>query len=88
MKKACDFNMTVDKSDNDKRNNRPNAKMAAKLIFICLCANQTTSLVVKELLFRILTVLTRLVRLISTKTKQYFFGRHLCIWSIISLIVV
>ena len=42
MKKACDFNITVDKSDNDTRNNRQNAKMAAKLIFFCLCANQIT----------------------------------------------
>ena len=24
---------------------------------------------------------TRLVGLISTKTKEYFVGRHLCIWS-------
>ena len=42
MKKACDFNITVDKSDNDTRNNRQNAKMAAKLISFCLCANQIT----------------------------------------------
>ena len=42
-----------------------------------------TSLVLKEHLFCILSVLTRLVSLISTKTKEYFFGRHLCIRSII-----
>ena len=35
-----------------------------------------TSLVLKELLFCILSMLTRLVRLISTKTKEHFFGRH------------
>ena len=38
-----------------------------------------TSLVLKELFFCILSVLTRLVRLIGTKTTEYFFGRHLCI---------
>ena len=41
-----------------------------------------TSLVLKEHFFCILSVLTRLVSLISTKTKEYFFGRHLCIPSI------
>ena len=41
-----------------------------------------TSLVLNELFFCILSVVTRLVRLISTKTKEYFFGRHLCIRSI------
>ena len=40
-----------------------------------------TSLVLKELFFCTSSVLTRLVRLISTKTKEYFFGRHLCIRS-------
>ena len=44
-----------------------------------------TSLVLKQLFFCILSVQTRLVRLISTKTKEYFFGRHLCIRSIYSL---
>ena len=42
-----------------------------------------TSLVLKEHFFCILSVLTRLVSLISTKTKEYFFGRHLCIRSIV-----
>ena len=41
-----------------------------------------TSLVLKERFFCILSVLTRLVRLNSIKTKEYFFGRHLCIRSI------
>ena len=41
-----------------------------------------TSLVLKEHFFCILSLLTRLVSLISTKTKEYFFGRHLCIRSI------
>ena len=41
-----------------------------------------TSLVLKEHFFCILSVLTKLVSLISTKTKEYFFGRHLCIRSI------
>ena len=40
-----------------------------------------TSLVLKELFFCISSVPTRLVRLISTKTKEHFFGRHLCIRS-------
>ena len=40
-----------------------------------------TSLVLKKLFFCILSVLTRLVWLISAKTKEHFFGRHLCIWS-------
>ena len=35
-----------------------------------------------EHFFCILSVLARLVSLISTKTKEYFFGRHLCIRSI------
>ena len=43
---------------------------------------RATSLVLKEVFFCTLSVLTRLVRLISTKTKEYFFGRHLCIQSI------
>ena len=43
---------------------------------------RTTSLVLKELFSCILSVLTRLVRLISTKTKEYLFGRHLFIRSI------
>ena len=37
-----------------------------------------TSLVLKEHFFCILSVLTRLVGLISTKTIEYFFDRHLC----------
>ena len=41
-----------------------------------------TSLVLKEHFFCILSVLTRLVSLISTQTKEYFVGRHLCIRSI------
>ena len=41
-----------------------------------------TSLVLKEHFFCILSVLTRLVSLIRTKTKEYFFGRHLRIRSI------
>ena len=40
-----------------------------------------TSLVLKEHFFCILSVLMRLVSLISTKTKEYFVGRHLCIRS-------
>ena len=40
-----------------------------------------TSLALKQPFFCILSMQTRLVRLISTKTKQYFFGRHLCIRS-------
>ena len=43
-----------------------------------------TSLVLKEHFFCILSVPTRLVSLISTKTKEYFFGRHLCIRSMLS----
>ena len=62
--------------------NRPNAKMAAKLIFFVFVLVRKTSLVLKELFFCTSSVLTRLVRLISTKTKEYFFGRHLCIRSI------
>ena len=61
-------------------------KWRSKKKFFCFCANQTNySLVLKELLFYILSVLTRLMRLISTKTKEYFFGRHLCIRSMLSL---
>ena len=58
--------------------------MAANKIFFCLCANQTNycSLVLMEHFFCILSVLTRLVSLISTKTKEYFFGPRLCIRSI------
>ena len=41
-----------------------------------------TSLVLKELFFCILSVPMRLVTLISIKRKEYFFGRHLCNWSI------
>ena len=40
-----------------------------------------TSLALKQRFFCILSMQTWLVRLISTKTKQYFFGRHLCIRS-------
>ena len=42
-----------------------------------------TSLVLKEHFFCILSVLTRLVSLISKKTKEYLFGRHLCIRSML-----
>ena len=66
----------------EKNKHRPNAKIAAKKILFCLCANQTNQPCLKELFFCILSVLTRIVRLISTKTKQYFFGCHLCIRSI------
>ena len=38
-----------------------------------------TSLVLKEYFFCILCVRTRLVSPISAKSKEYFFGRHLCI---------
>ena len=41
-----------------------------------------TSLALKQHFFCILSMQTGLVRLISTKTKEYFFGRHLCIRSI------
>ena len=46
-----------------------------KKIFFCLCANET-NYTLKELFFCILFVLMRLT---STKTEDYFFGRHLCI---------
>lgn len=42
-----------------------------------------TNLVLKEYFFWILPVLTRLVGLISTKTKEHSFGRHLCIPSLV-----
>ena len=41
-----------------------------------------TSLTLKQHFFCILSMQTRLVTLISTQTKEYFFGRHLCIRSI------
>ena len=41
-----------------------------------------TSLVLKELFFCILSVPMRRVTLISIKRKEYFFGCHLCSWSI------
>ena len=47
-----------------------------------------TSLVLKEHFFCILSVATKLVSLISTKTKEYFFGHHICIRSIAMLKIV
>ena len=52
-----------------------------KKTFFVFLLIRPTSLVLKELFFCILSVLTRLVRLISTKTKEYLHGRHLCIRS-------
>ena len=55
------------------------AKKKYSFVFVLI---RPTSLVLKVLFFCILSVLTRLVRLISTTTKEYSFGPHLCIRSI------
>ena len=52
-----------------------------KKTFFVFVLIRPASLVLKELFFCILSLLTRLVRLISTKTKEYLHGRHLCIRS-------
>ena len=41
-----------------------------------------TSLVDMDKIQKKYSFRTRLVGLISMKTKEYFFGRHLCNWSI------
>ena len=41
-----------------------------------------TSLALERHFYCILSMQTRLVRLISAETKEYIFGRHLCIRSI------
>ena len=46
-----------------------------------------TSLALKQHFFCILYMPTRLVSLISTSTKEYFFGRHLCIRSMCGIYV-
>ena len=59
--------------------------MAAKkypFVFVLL---SLTSLVSTDKIQKKSSFRTRLVGLISTKTKEYFFGRHLCIRSIVEL---
>ena len=51
------------------------AKQKYSFVFVLI---RPSSLVLKELFFRILSVLTRLI---STKTKENFFGHHLYIRS-------
>ena len=52
--------------------------MVTNKLFFHLRANQINKSRSKGMFLCILSVLTRLVGLISTKTIEYFFGRHLC----------
>ena len=65
----CSFRNSID------RMHKWRPKKIYSFVFVLI---RPSSLVPKELFFRILSVLTRLI---STKTKEYFFGHHLCIWS-------
>ena len=55
--------------------------MAAKKIFFCLRANQTNQPRSEGTFLLYFVRANEVVRLISTKTKEHFFGRHLCIRS-------
>ena len=55
--------------------------MAAKKIFFVFVLSRLTSLVSTDKIQKKCSFRTRLVGLISTKTKEYFVGRHLCIRS-------
>ena len=52
-------------------------KYSFVFVLISLTSLVSTDEVQKKTSFR-----TRLVALINTKTKEYQFGRHFCIWSI------